>query len=183
MPQVARGERLAAVALGVAAATIAAGEELAPFLGAHQQASALAQQSRWEEAARAYGAFAGKGPRDPCAPLASIFLCGSILEGLLLSAACTTPKEVNQASASPKDDAGKVKQFQYWKLSEFIDVAWEVGCLTLDVKKFSHVMRDFRNYIHPYQQMSSRFNPDKHTGKICLQVLRAAIACLGRERG
>jgi len=50
--------------------------------------------------------------------------------------------------------------------------------LRLDVKKFSHVMRDFRNYIHPYEQMASKFNPDKHTAEICLQVLRAAIVGL-----
>jgi hypothetical protein len=116
------------------------------------------------------------------APLAAIFLCGSILEGLLLGVACAKPKQFNEAPNSPKDNTGRVKQFQYWKLMEFIDVACEVGCLTLDVKKFSHALRDFRNYIHPYQQMSSHFNPDKHTADICLQVLKAAIACLGGER-
>jgi hypothetical protein len=116
------------------------------------------------------------------APLAAIFLCGSILEGLLLGAACAEPKKFNQAPNSPKDDTGKVKLFQHWKLSEFIEVAHEVRCLSLDVKKFSHAMRDFRNYIHPYQQMRSQFDPDKHTAEICLQVLRAAIACLEKKR-
>ena len=116
------------------------------------------------------------------APLAAIFLCGSILEGLLLATACAQPKEFTQAPNSPKDQMGKVRPFQDWKLSQFIDVAYEVGCLSLDVKKFSHGLRDFRNYIHPYQQMSSRFNPDKHTAEICLQVLRAAIASLGKQR-
>jgi hypothetical protein len=117
------------------------------------------------------------------APLAAIFLCGSVLEGLLLGVARAKPKQFNEATNSPKDAAGKVKQFQNWRLAELIDVACEVGCLTLDVKKFSHALRDFRNYIHPYQQWISRFNPDKHTAGICLQVLKAAIACLSGERG
>lgn len=117
------------------------------------------------------------------APLAVIFHCGSLLEGLLLGVASANPRQFNEASNSPKDNSGKVKQFHNWTLAEFIDVACEVGQLKLDVKKFGHSLRDFRNYIHPYEQMSSRFNPDKHTAQICLQVLKAAIASLSRERG
>lgn len=117
------------------------------------------------------------------APLAVIFHCGSVLEGLLLGLACANPKQFNEALNSPKDATGKVKQFPNWKLAELIDVACEVSYLTLDVRKFSHALRDFRNYIHPYQQMSSGFHPDKHTAEICLQVLKAAIACLSGERG
>ena len=75
-----------------------------------------------------------------------------------------------------------MKRFPDWKLAELIDVACELGYLRLDVKKFSHTLRDFRNYIHPYEQMSSGFSPDKHTAEICLQVLRAAIASLSGAR-
>lgn len=113
------------------------------------------------------------------ASLASIFMCGSVLEGILLSIALKNPAEFNQAQSSPKNkETQKVKPFQDWTLANLIDVAHEVNLLRLDVKKFSHVMRDFRNYIHPYEQMASRFDPDKHTAEICLQVLRAAIVGL-----
>ncbi|MCY4317652.1 MAG: hypothetical protein OXE76_00405, partial [Alphaproteobacteria bacterium] len=54
--------------------------------------------------------------------------------------------------------------------------------LKLDVKKFSHGLRDFRNYIHPYEQMVSGFTPDEHTAKVCFQVLRAALESLAGER-
>jgi hypothetical protein len=131
-------------------------------------------ESRLSEVMRCLGADA---------PLAVIFHCGSLLEGLLLGVASANPQQFNQASNSPKDISGKVKQFHNWKLAGFIDVACELGLLKLDVKKFGHSLRDFRNYIHPYEQMSSRFNPDKHTAQICLQVLKAAIASLSRERG
>ena len=116
------------------------------------------------------------------APLAVIFHCGSILEGLLLGVASANPQQFNQAPNSPKDKAGQVKQFHEWTLAQFIDVSCEVGHLKLDVKKFSHALRDFRNYIHPYEQMSARFNPDKYTAEICLQVLKAAIASLSGQR-
>ncbi|MBX3036491.1 MAG: hypothetical protein KF758_06225 [Anaerolineales bacterium] len=109
------------------------------------------------------------------APLSIIFLAGSTLEGILLGVALKFPREFNQSNSSPKDRNGNVKQFHEWTLSNFIDVSCDVGLLMEDVKKFSHVMRDFRNYIHPYQQISSKFNPDIHTAKICWQVLKTAI--------
>lgn len=115
-------------------------------------------------------------------PLSVIFMCGSILEGALLGVALKNMQKFNQSSAAPKDKLGKVKTFPEWSLGQFIDVSHDIGILKLDVKKFSHVVRDFRNYIHPYMQMSSGFNPDQHTAKICMQVLKAAIAELSGER-
>lgn len=107
--------------------------------------------------------------------LAVIFLCGSTLEGILLGVAIKNPQKFNKSKISPKDKSGIVLQFHDWTLSGFIDVARDINILDEDIKKFSHALRDFRNYIHPYQQSISGFNPDEHTAKICWQVLRAAI--------
>lgn len=109
--------------------------------------------------------------------LSCIFMAGSVLEGVLLGIASKKPMIFNQAKAAPKKD-DKVKKFPDWVLADLIDVAHEIGFLGLDVKKFSHAMRDFRNYIHPYQQLALGFNPDDHTAKMCLQALNAAIADL-----
>lgn len=110
------------------------------------------------------------------ASLSIIFLCGSILEGILLGIATKNPKQFNQSSVCPKHkEMDKVKQFHEWSLNNFIEVAHDIGFIGLDVKKYSHSLRDFRNYIHPYEQMSSGFNPDMHTAKISWQVLKAAI--------
>lgn len=114
------------------------------------------------------------------AALGVIFLCGSTLEGILLGIACTKAKEFNQSDLSPKDKTTKVKQFPEWTLNDFINVARDLNLVGEDVKKFSHALREFRNYIHPYQQMSSGFNPDEHTAKICWQVLQAAITQLSK---
>jgi hypothetical protein len=116
------------------------------------------------------------------APLSVIFLAGSTLEGILLGIALKYPKEFNKSKSSPKDKEGKVKQFPDWTLSNYIDVACDVGLLMEDVRKFSHSLRDFRNYIHPYEQVSSGFNPDKHTATICWQVLKAAIYQLNKNK-
>ncbi|HEX7362480.1 MAG TPA: hypothetical protein VF283_18460, partial [Bryobacteraceae bacterium] len=111
-------------------------------------------ESRLAEARIALGAKAH---------LSVIFLCGSVLEAVLLGAAQKEPARFNKATASPKDASGGVKRFHEWSLAQFIDVACEVDLLKPDVKKFSHGLRDFRNYIHPYEQMQSGFTPDEHT--------------------
>lgn len=110
------------------------------------------------------------------ASLSVIFLCGSILEGILLGVATKNPNKFNQSSVCPKRKGeSTAKRFHEWSLSNFIDVAHDIGFIGLDVKTYSHSLRSFRNYIHPYQQMSSGFNPDMHTAKISWQVLKAAM--------
>ena len=117
---------------------------------------------------------------DANAPLATIFLCGSTLEGILLGVATNYPKRFNKAKASPKVD-GKVKRLPDWKLNELIDVARETGFIDEDVRKFSHALRDFRNYIHPHQQAMLDSTPDEQTARICSQVLLAAIVQVSRK--
>lgn len=108
-------------------------------------------------------------------PLGTIFLLGSTLEGILLAVALKDQPKYMRSKTAPKDRTGAVKRVHDWKLAELIDVAHEVGDLKLDVKKFSHVLRDFRNYIHPFHQMEHSFNPDQHTVDICWQVFKAAF--------
>ena len=108
-------------------------------------------------------------------PLGTIFLLGSTLEGLLLAVALKDQAKYMRSKTAPKDKAGIVRKIYDWKLAELIDVAYEVDDLKLDVKQFSHVLRDFRNYIHPFHQMSQSFNPDQHTVDICWQVFKAAF--------
>lgn len=115
------------------------------------------------------------------ANLSVIFLCGSVLEAVLLGTAQNDPARYNTAAASPKKD-GNVLRFHEWSLAQLIDVSCEVGRLKPDVKKFGHGLRDFRNYIHPYQQLVSGFTPDQHTAKLCFQALKAALADVAGER-
>src|SRR5207248_2449769 len=98
------------------------------------------------------------------------------LEGLLLAIGVQHPRTFMSSSAAPKDKKGKAKQLSEWTLSELIDVGSSLGLLEIDVAKFSHVLRDFRNYIHPYEQMLHKFHPDQQTVDICWQVFRAAYS-------
>lgn len=108
--------------------------------------------------------------------LSAIILIGSIAEGVLLGVATKYPRIFNMANSAPVNrNDGKVKPFNAWTLNDFIETAYELNIIHEDVKKFSHVLREFRNYIHPYQQLYSKFNPDIDTAAICLQVLKALI--------
>jgi hypothetical protein len=117
------------------------------------------------------------------APLSVIFLCGSILEGVFIGIANKNPKEFNQAKATPRNrDTGKPRPLREWTLNDFIETACEIGFIGLDVKRYSHSLRDFRNFIHPNEQLTLRFNPDQHTAKISWQVLKAAIHDISKKQ-
>lgn len=107
-------------------------------------------------------------------PLGSIFLIGSTLEGILLDCAIRHKKQFLDSQSAPKKN-DKTKNIYDWRLAELIDVSSAIGFIGLDVKKFSHALRDFRNYIHPYAQMVNKFSPDNNTASICWQVFKAAI--------
>lgn len=107
--------------------------------------------------------------------LAVLILAGSTLEGLLLGIAGKHPRHFNHAQASPKGSDGRPMKFHQWNLNALIDVAAELKLIEHDTKKFSHTLRDFRNYIHPFEQMSVGFSPREGTAKISLQVLKSAI--------
>ena len=107
--------------------------------------------------------------------LGAIFLIGSTLEGILLDIAKHNPAEFNKSNSAPKDFDGSIKKFKDWSLNSLIDVAHETNFIGLDVKKFSHNLRDFRNYIHPEEQVTQNFNPDKNTALIAYNVLLAAM--------
>jgi len=121
---------------------------------------------RWDEAQRCL---------DAKAFLAATILMGSLLEGLLLAVCQRYPKAANQATCAPKDpQTGKPKYFGNWTLSETIEVAHELKWIGLDVKKFSHALREFRNLIHPYQQLQTQTFPDFDTCQISWLVVQAA---------
>jgi hypothetical protein len=109
------------------------------------------------------------------APLAAVFLIGSTLEGVLLDVAFKHATDFVGASAAPTKD-GTVRPLPEWKLNDLINVAFELSYVTKNVKDFSHVVRGFRNYIHPRAQATAGFNPDSYTARICFQVLRAALS-------
>lgn len=113
------------------------------------------------------------------APLAVIFLVGSTLEGLLFDLALAQPAVWVAASTAPKEK-GKPKPLDQWRLNDLITVARSLGILSEDVAKHSDQVRNFRNYIHPRQQLKEQFEPRIETARIAYQVLLGTLQDLER---
>ncbi|CAM5308933.1 hypothetical protein [Corynebacterium variabile] len=113
------------------------------------------------------------------APLAVIFLVGSTVEGLLSELAMGHRTEFLASPAAPTSK-GKTKPLDQWKLSELIAVARERGVLSEDVAKHADQVRNFRNYIHPRQQLKEGFAPRIETARIAQQVLKGVLSDLER---
>jgi len=120
------------------------------------------------------------------APLAVIFLVGSTLEGLLADLARSHASDYTGSSAAPKVQ-GVVKPLPKWTLAELIVVSRALGVLRKDVMSHADHVREFRNYIHPRQQIAENFEPRMITARIAQQVLFATLEDLAKlaapERG
>lgn len=113
--------------------------------------------------------------------LSAVILAGSVLEALCLGFGTQYPERVNRAYLDCyKKDAVRLHE---WSLKNWIEVLGRTGDLSPNIEKFAHGLRDFRNYVHPAAQLASGFTPDRHTARIGLQVVVAAIDDLGRAYG
>lgn len=111
------------------------------------------------------------------APLAVIFLVGSTLEGLLSELALAQAGTYTASPSAPRRN-GSVKPIDQWTLSELIAVSNALGVLSEDVARHADQVRNFRNYIHPRQQLRENFEPRMETARIAQQVLRGALVDL-----
>lgn len=113
------------------------------------------------------------------APLAVVFLVGSTLEGLLMEVAVAHSTGFTSCSAAPQV-RGTTKRLDTWTLADLITVSRFLGVVGEDVAKHADHVRDFRNYIHPRQQLRENFEPRMVTARIAQHVLFAALADLQR---
>ena len=75
-------------------------------------------------------------------------MLGSVLEGALHDIVRHRPVEAYRCPRAPKGQNGKPKDSHVWKLTELVDVAHACGWIELDVQRFSHELRDYRNMVH-----------------------------------
>lgn len=76
--------------------------------------------------------------------------CGSVVEGLLTWALLRKEKDALSSSKACKDEQGQVRPLREWNLSNLIDVSAEFGLIGKTAKQASWALKDFRNFIHPY---------------------------------
>jgi hypothetical protein len=112
------------------------------------------------------------------ANLSVIFHCGALLEAILLGTAVKDPSAFTSSPSAPKQSDGGPKALHLWKLGELIDSAADAKLISQDAQKFSATFREFRSYIHPYEQLATDFKPDQHAAEISVQVVRSVILSL-----
>jgi hypothetical protein len=90
------------------------------------------------------------------APLAATVMMGGLLEALLLAKVNKSNKSlIFKTKSAPKDNStGKTLILKEWTLKNYIDVAHELKWISHSAKDVGEVLRDYRNYVHPYKELS-----------------------------
>lgn len=89
------------------------------------------------------------------APLAAIVMMGGLLETLLLSRINRLQNQapVFTAKAAPKNPkTSQTLPLNEWTLKNYIEVAHELKWISQTEKDLGVVLRDYRNFIHPFKQ-------------------------------
>lgn len=109
------------------------------------------------------------------APLAATVMMGGLLEALLLARINLEADKpaIFKATAAPKDDQQKTRQLKEWALKNYIEVAHELGWITVSAKDVGEVLRDYRNYIHPSKQYSHNVALTTDDAMILWEVAKA----------
>lgn len=107
--------------------------------------------------------------------LSPVIMMGSILEALLLARTQMSVTNAYRAKVAPKIKAGANVAIPDWNLNALVDVAVELGWLKSDRGAFGHALRQARNIVHPWAELSTGANFDEGTARTSWSVLTAAV--------
>lgn len=112
------------------------------------------------------------------APLSSLVMMGGMLEAILLAkinSFSDKPKIFKAKSAPVDKKTSKVYPLQEWTLRNYIDVAHELNWISQSTKDVGEVLRDYRNYIHPYKELSHGIVINKQDAILFWQITKSII--------
>lgn len=101
--------------------------------------------------------------------------CGSVVEGLLTWALLQKEGEALKSAKAPKDKNGTVLPINRWGLTHLIDVSASLDVIGKTAKQASWALKEFRNFIHPYNVLKQSARPDQ-------SLAMSALAALGEIR-
>jgi len=93
--------------------------------------------------------------------IGSIVACGAVAEGLLTWSLSLRAKDALASPKAPKDRTGQVMSLEYWSLPKLIEIAGDLGLIGKTASQASWALKDFRNFIHPYNLMRQSARPDE----------------------
>ncbi len=95
-----------------------------------------------------------------------IILCGGAIEAILTDLLIS-----NETSAKGSKSAPSKSDILRWDLAELINVAVELELVTSGIEKLSHPIREYRNLIHPGNEIRNNLHFDAEEARISLEVL------------
>jgi hypothetical protein len=107
------------------------------------------------------------------APLASVVMMGGLLETLMLARFNreTDKTPIFSATTAPQDKkTKKTLQLKEWTLRHYLDVGHELCWISRSTKDVGEVVRDFRNYVHPYKQVSHNVTLDTNDARLFWEI-------------
>jgi hypothetical protein len=95
-----------------------------------------------------------------------IILSGGMIEAMLSDVLIS--KEA-QALNSPK--APKNRKITQWNLEDLINVSVDLRLVSTGVEKLSHPIREYRNLVHPGNEIRNKLQFDSEEAKISIEVI------------
>jgi hypothetical protein len=95
-----------------------------------------------------------------------IILCGGAIEAIL-----TDLLIQNETAATAAKSAPKNSDITRWDLSNLIDVAVELLLVSAGIEKLSHSLREYRNLVHPGNELRNKLRFDAEEAKIAVEFL------------
>lgn len=120
----------------------------------------------WEEAKKAFQNGLYKS---------TIVLCGGVIEALLIYCLSLIQNEAKssyyQKYLESKNKSAKPPEIEYWEMYQLIEIAKQHNILTSNTTKLSHIIRDFRNFIHLYAQKREQSTLNQSTASVVMNLL------------
>ena len=95
-----------------------------------------------------------------------IILSGGAIEALLTDRLLRDPERARAASKAPREP-----DIKKWDLAHVIDVSLQLQFVTSGVEKLSHSVREYRNLVHPGNEIRNNLKFGAEEAKIALEVL------------
>jgi hypothetical protein len=114
---------------------------------------------------------------------ATIVMCGSVMEALLLDALLKDEARARRSAKAPKDSNTKVEtDFRRWTLKDMIEVAVNLTIIPDMTAGMTDAVRQYRNLIHPAVGTRKQITPEKEEANAARSALDLIIKNLRKSR-
>ena len=105
-----------------------------------------------------------------------IILCGGAIEAILTDLLIANEAKAKASGRAPINKYDITR----WDLSDLINVSLYLKLVSPGVEKLSHSLREYRNLVHPGNEMRNKLTFDAEEAKIALEVLNIVYRDLNK---